>query len=152
MLVDEAMVSHFNESIPRLISAPHMWQLGWLSPQLITKSNLAASSTLTLTIPAQTRSSSSGVKISPSWTTGSPNIYLGYRIAEGPDANLGSQGAGLIHVRPTRPDGPLDFFQYFSYSHFCCLACLHDPSSFVWRYLNNRMSSLLKGLYKHICG
>ena len=74
-----------------------MWQLGWLSPQTINK--LSAGQTLTLTISAQTRSSSSGVRIiTSSWAPGSPNVYLGYRLAEGADAGLGASYAGKTNV------------------------------------------------------
>ena len=77
-----------------------MWQLGWLSPTTIDK--LSEGQTLTLTISAQSRSSSSGVRLKASPTTGSPPgsypVFLGSRLAEGADAGLGPSYAGKTNV------------------------------------------------------
>ena len=79
-------------------AAPHMWQLGWLDPQLIDGTSLLAGTTISLSVPAQTRSSASGVKINPTWVSGASPIYLGYRLAEGMDASLSTTYSNKVNV------------------------------------------------------
>jgi hypothetical protein len=75
-----------------------MWQMGWLDPQLIDGTSLLAGTSITLSVPAQTRSAASGVKINPTWVSGAAPIYLGYRLAEGMDASLSATYAGKVNV------------------------------------------------------
>ena len=75
-----------------------MWQMGWLNPQLIDGTSLLAGTTITLSVPAQTRSAASGVKINPTWVTGAAPIYLGYRLAEFQDSGLSTTYANKVNV------------------------------------------------------
>ena len=68
--------------------------MGWVSPQVLDGTSLAAAKTVTTSFAAQTRGANSGLKIKAAWSATAPteNVYLGYRCA----GQAGCQVVGLL--------------------------------------------------------
>lgn len=82
----------------RCFNMAHAWQLGWVAPQLLNGTTLAPGQTRNISTKALTRTSNSGLKIDITWVQGQASLFLGYRLAEGPDGGLDTAFAGKVGV------------------------------------------------------
>lgn len=80
-------------------SEPQSFQLGWTSSKAFNNVTLPAGSWETVSLPAPTRSSASGLRIETgTWATGTKPVVVGYRNGEKFDYHLESQYKDKVHI------------------------------------------------------
>ena len=81
----------------RCFNTPHAYQLGWLRTQQLDGTSLPPATTVSVTLPAQTRGAPSGLRIRLPFM-GATSLFLGYRLPEGGDAGLPAAYTGKVSV------------------------------------------------------
>lgn len=118
----------------RCMNTPHAWQLGWLEPQLINDALLAPAQTRSVTLAAQGRTRLSGLRIEATWVQGQPPLFLGYRLAEGPDLTLANTFTNRISLYTFSGLGNHSpEFSYFLGSAAVGENLTHAPTGLVFR-------------------